>query len=1092
MTAERLLEIAGRTASEEQMAAIMSDKATLVSAGAGSGKTTVLSLRFARLVADGRAHADEILTLTFTKKAAAEMYERIYSILSMAAGEDPRMADELMNHFPRARISTMDSFWSEIARTDSMRYGITRDFTSLDGDGIEDMVKDAFEMLQADDSLQPGVMALSELYTTEQILSFLVRIARDETDILTSFSAEENMGSYRAFISLLEDERCSEGMAGHIISTLLSLDAENPGNGQHDEILRSVDMLRSGELDCLPSFSLNRLRKKADKPLSDFIKDEYRPFISSLQALSALRRSTDRAEAVSQLLERFVAAIQRLKRQQGALTFRDTESLCRSILISNHDVREYYRRRFRYIMVDEFQDNNTGQKELLYLLSERDGVFSSGIPTAGDLDPGKLFFVGDDKQSIYYFRGADVSVFRSLADDVASMGGNVLPLSANYRSEPAIIDHVNSVFDAVFSSALDEEGMERERFIQRFTSIPYASFGADPGRMEARAPYAGLVPRIELCMLPKDAPQDGEWASRPDSEALFIADRIARMTESDDYLIPDGNGGLRRPSFSDIAVLLRTAMSQMPIERAFRARSIPYVVSESSSATLEGLAWDIYAFLQLLIYPEDRAAYMAVLRSPLARISDEGLLFIASMEDGEEAFAEEPSFQSEDDSLSYDAIHDLYSSLRSEAGRSSIASILDRLFYESGYHAYLQSSPYLSAYEEHFSYLWASASLFDSKGKGLPSFLSYLRPLIGHPEKLEDATVQHLGAGGVQIMTIHRSKGLQFPIVIIADADHGMGNMRAQDKLISVRGSHPVILPDLTEPGEENALLKEMNDYGRRREEAELRRVLYVAMTRAADHLVLTAQERRIKSGPSLLSIYSEAADIRMAEEIGYAPAHAVFGGEREKGGFDWYSTPLAAEPRYSVRRIGVRDSSHSEAEYQPDHPAIRLPDLPTDRITEKHSIQQDTGSAVHAALEALVSGTEPSFQLPSSLPDPEREELEEAVMDTARSFLSSRFYLEAVKGRRTETEVRFYYPSDGIVLEGSADLLVFYPDHILVVDYKTDRFMDEMRHRAQIAAYASAIGDLYGMECLATLLYVRGWRRGEVIDRDGNPVREP
>ena len=112
--------------------------------------------------------------------------------------------------------------------------------------------------------------------------------------------------------------------------------------------------------------------------------------------------------------------------------------------------------------------------------------------------------------------------------------------------------------------------------------------------------------------------------------------------------------------------------------------------------------------------------------------------------------------------------------------------------------------------------------------------------------------------------------------------------------------------------------------------------------------------------------------------------------------------------------------------------------------------------------------------------------------MDTARSFLSSRFYLEAVKGRRTETEVRFYYPSDGIVLEGSADLLVFYPDHILVVDYKTDRFMDEMRHRAQIAAYASAIGDLYGMECLATLLYVRGWRRGEVIDRDGNPVREP
>ena len=132
MRFEDLLFEAGIRVSDEQMAAIMADRAAVVSAGAGSGKTTVLSLRFVRLVLSGKAHADEILTLTFTRKAAAEMYERIYSLLSLAAEHDESAALELSEHFPKARISTMDSFWGEIARTDSLRFGVTRDFQYLE------------------------------------------------------------------------------------------------------------------------------------------------------------------------------------------------------------------------------------------------------------------------------------------------------------------------------------------------------------------------------------------------------------------------------------------------------------------------------------------------------------------------------------------------------------------------------------------------------------------------------------------------------------------------------------------------------------------------------------------------------------------------------------------------------------------------------------------------------------------------------------------------------------------------------------------------------------------------------------------------
>ena len=117
------------------------------------------------------------------------------------------------------------------------------------------------------------------------------------------------------------------------------------------------------------------------------------------------------------------------KRRLGVLSYKDTEALARAILIDNKDVRNYYKRKFRYIMVDEFQDNNASQRDMLYLLSERLDRCGDGIPSVEETDPSKLFFVGDDKQSIYYFRGADVSVFRSLRNDISRIGGSIRDLS---------------------------------------------------------------------------------------------------------------------------------------------------------------------------------------------------------------------------------------------------------------------------------------------------------------------------------------------------------------------------------------------------------------------------------------------------------------------------------------------------------------------------------------------------------------------------------------------------------------------------------------------------------------------------------------
>ncbi len=1082
MRFEELLEAAGIKVSDEQRAAIAADTSAVVSAGAGSGKTTVLSLRFARLVMDAKAHADEILTLTFTRKAAAEMYERIYSLLSIAAEKDERIETELKEHFPRSRISTMDSFWSEIARTDSLRFGITRDFQSLETDeaAADDLIRTVYEEIQEDESLQEGFTILSSLYRTDELLSIFSDIAINKSDILTLFDSTANTASYINIIKILETEYMAKG--DFIFSSLESLDDENPSNGQHDEIRKSLLAYKVKDFSSLPSFNLNKLRKAADAPIRLFIKENgVKEYFEILSTLTAIKRSEEDAEAVSAVIAAFIKAFQSKKRTMGLLSYRDTESLCREVLITNTDVRDYYKTKYHYIMVDEFQDNNGKQRDLLYLLAERMNSHSAGIPSLDELEKDKLFFVGDDKQSIYYFRGADVSVFRSLKDSIKRMGGLNLSLSANYRSEPALINHFNNVFKGVFNTQISEEDLVKENLMESITGESFTSFYADAELIKSRDAIAGIVPRIESAAVIPDKEEDK--ASDADSEAIYIARKIVDMVSSDDYLVSDRKGGVRRPSFGDIAILLRTTAPQMPIERAFRLYGIPYVVQESTSVTIEGVGWDIYAFLQLLIYPDDKLAFMAVLRSPFARISDEGLLSLTGEENY--SFYSDICFSDDKDSASYEAIKALYFKLRSMAGRRRITEILSRLFYESGYSTYLNSSPYLSSYSEHFSYIWAAASEYDANSRSLVSFLDYLRPLIGQPEKLRNAVVQHLASDGVQIMTIHRSKGLQFPIVFLSDADHGSSNQSARGKLIALEGKNPCIMPDLTEGG--NLIIKEIAGYRKRREEAELRRLLYVALTRAVDHLIVTAHMRTRRTGVSLLDIYQEGCSM-MPDEIEQVSESVLFREIKDEDRSAWYSLPTAPEPVYRELRFGVKEAVSEDS----DSVGTELPSLSSDRIVMNHSMHSDFGTMVHSVLEAVMKDEVPQLAFPPELEDWERDEIIKSLEEIKNGFLSSDFYNRYIKGRKHKEEVRFYYPMDGGVAEGSADLLLFFDDFNLVVDYKTDRFMNEDVHRGQIQAYAEAMEELYKKKCFAVLLYVRGWKGSTFIDKEGNPVKEP
>ncbi len=729
---------------EHQLAAVYCDQNCVVSAGAGSGKTTVLSYRFLRLVLQGKAEVDQILTLTFTRKAAREMQQRIHQHL-LSFKHDPDIERQLAK-FNEASISTLDSFCSQIVRSDSIRYGIAQDFVIDDEQTLKNARRCATELLDAWPQSE-GARILCGLYNpdilVDEVLVALAgtvyclpkQLASDAKERILSAVQSVYEQSWDRYIALLDSYanltdtsktvQTAKESALLLASALQSADSlekkhhilcsnlgyfRKPGNGKAEQLLYIKETIDE----------LNQLRKQLCIALS-------------------VQLGSSQLEAVLLFMETFIESVQRQKRQSGVLTFADVASLAVDILATNKNLRRYYKQAYTYIMIDEFQDNNEQQKELLYLLSERTDQEGDGIPLARDLKTDKLFFVGDEKQSIYRFRGSDVSVFKRLSSELTANGGRHIQLATNYRSEPALIQWFNTLFPLVMQN-------NGEEYEADFSALGY------------RSASEGVESRCTILVKPYEDNSDGdeEDAGDADSEAFAVASLIEEMLTTDSYLIPSKDGK-RRPASSDIALLLRTTSSQLSFEKALRRFSIPYTVQAARSLMLEAPANDLYAMLQLLLYPDDRHAYMTVLRSPFCNLSDYAMTQLS-----ETGLFEASDSIDEEDRSRLDAVREVYQNLKQASAHASLSSLLSMLWYESGYYLSLVAKPSYQVYTEHYTFLHRLAQLQQQQGKSLSQFVDFLRNNLAQNEKINDLEILKEQQEGVQILSIHKSKAWSF------------------------------------------------------------------------------------------------------------------------------------------------------------------------------------------------------------------------------------------------------------------------------------------------------------------------------------------
>ena len=867
----------------EQLEAITRHDCNLiVTAGAGSGKTRVLVERFMCLLDD---HAEwalpDVVAITFTEKAAREMNDRIRAaveerIRSADAANDARARERWADcraALDSARIGTIHSLCTRILRANAAECGLDPLFEVLDeaeaGIVREDAVDLALARLGSED--RPGaalIPAYGSLAVRETLRAFADHSKAQAALRALDQSPEAMLAAWRelwdgAIAAVMESLRAD----GEFWTWLDAFGPDDLPAGDKlslvwGDVLAQRDPLWAGDAEAftaaLEALSsgikvnvgaaaawggketlaeckevLKAIRERARAALKDMPpalceRDE--------QAAAWLGCWADGIAAVGE-------AYETLKQMRRALDFDDLESRAHDLLTKNADAAKRTAGTVRHVMVDEFQDTNAAQRDIVYAVA---GV------REGENAGGRLFVVGDPKQSIYAFRGADVTVFGAVRDDLQRRDGLELPLSASFRTHSALVEAFNDLFGRILSGG---------------AASPYAVELGKP--MSAHRPCEKETIPAHACPLTVIGVPKLEKESAEDSrrwEAWALAEHIHGLVDGGtpvwdrdlrhDDLPPGafvpafargaGRGAYRRMGYGDVAILFQ-AMTRVPLyEEVFKAADLPYVTVAGKGYFDRAEVWDLLHLLRALHNPADDLALAVTLRSPLFAFSDDALLALRLVTD--ESGTPLPLWDvlhqpegvplfpaAEADALDF-AVATL-DDLRGVAGRASIAELLTRALDRTGYLAALTGLADGARRRGNVEKLLALAR---ASGRiSLGAFNAYARDLTAREAREGEAAVAAENA--VKLMSVHASKGLEFPVVVLADASWSRrGNARAVFALDPEIGAACKLPQEGTEKDPVPFAWAHAGLLADRRDQAERRRLLYVGATRAQDLLIVS------------------------------------------------------------------------------------------------------------------------------------------------------------------------------------------------------------------------------------------------------------
>jgi ATP-dependent helicase/nuclease subunit A len=785
----------------EQLHAIESRQGSLfLHASAGSGKTSVLVERFVRAVIEDEVGVDRILAITFTEKAAAELKLRIRRrFLELGRREEARAAEG-------AWISTIHGFCSRLLRTHPLAAGIDPEYRVLDEPEAERIGIDAFERaleaFLAQGAGEGGArLELLAAYTPAKL----------EAMVRTVHSRLRSRGERQPSLAPLPEPPENDGSeARELEAALRAALAEGESLGSNGvtvsrELARMRRCLgtlqalgeRLGEPDEFEKLSLKAGAAKALKtPAFERLAEAQRAYHACCVRLRELNDYGLLRELLALYDERYT----RMKEERSGLDFEDLQLFARDLLAEEPGLRAHYRERFAHVMVDEFQDTNRLQTSILDLLSNDN-----------------LFTVGDANQSIYLFRNADVEVFRE-AQREAAAAGREARIAHNFRSRRELLDVLNPAFEQALPTDFE------------------------PLREGTGHGPAAVSPAVELLVVDRDgwgedAPFDlpartPAWRM---AEARLLAHRVAELA---------GPGAPFEPG--DVAVLLRASTDMSIYERAIAERDLPTYVAGGRGYWSQQQVGDLRAYLAALANPRDELALYSLLASPLVGASLDSLATIGlrAKDSGrdvwwtlEEGVADELP---EADRSRVAAFVTRFRAEREAAPRLSLESVIDRAVTGSGYDRRVLRMPGGERRMANVRKLMRLAREYEAEeGRELRGFIDFVAEQDLLRAREGEAPLETEGIDAVRLMTIHAAKGLEFPVVCVADL--GRAGRDDKDALrVTDDGRVGLSVASIGGGSSSGMALEEIKEEQSRLADEEERRVFYVAMTRAREHLVLS------------------------------------------------------------------------------------------------------------------------------------------------------------------------------------------------------------------------------------------------------------
>ena len=872
----------------EQQAAIDSRGQTLLlSAAAGSGKTAVLVERIIRRLLDKEYPIDitELLVVTFTKAAAAEMRDRIGTALMKALSEtkDPRVERQLAL-LPSAQISTLHAFCQHVIR----KYFYTIDLDpafSIAGEEelnllrrqvLEDVflsyyeddekasilypLADMFGSDRGDDILMDTV---SRMYTYARSLAWpehWLKEAARAYDVAPDAVIDDMVwaGPIKDAVRriLEEDARLYDGVLYHLrqreafapacdtfVAEQAALRQAAQARSWNDlsRFVRAIDFPRLKSLRKLSDDDKavwERCKKVRDDVKKDVIKTLQAVYFSATpeEWLDGMRAMKPIMDGLVTLTLDFAKAYGAAKKEKGWIDFSDLEHFCLQILLApdaspEHPVpsaaAEELRSQYEEVFIDEYQDTNGVQELITRLVSGEDN----------------RFMVGDIKQSIYRFRLADPALFlekyHSFSRDEKAVQ-RCIDLGRNFHSVPVVLDAVNAVFSrAMTAEAAGMDYGEREKL--------YAGRQAPDDER-----WIGGPVEVDIVPTPSDE-EDDDGSTAFEKECRFIAGRIGELLASG-RMAARKDGTLEPLSYRHIVVLLRSMAGKADVLiQALQEGGIPSYAEQSGGYFAAVEVQVMLALLRCIDNPEQDLAMAAVLRSPLVgldetalagvRLAGDGTLwqnlpaFVASLPDGVDEKEDLQQFMA------------AFDSWRTYSRRHGVAELLQRLYDDTAYVDFVGAMPGGDVRQANLKALYDRARQYEEAGfRGLFRYLQLMDKMKEDGLDLAPAKVVSEKEDVVRIMSIHKSKGLEFPVVFVADMGKAFNRRDTQDQILfhnrlgiglkqydpEWRMSYPTLIW--------SGIAAQLRWEGTAEEE----RILYVAMTRARDQLILTGHSSHI------------------------------------------------------------------------------------------------------------------------------------------------------------------------------------------------------------------------------------------------------